>query len=183
LDNEAYHQAFDRYQGKRDAVFDLTWTDLRNKVPVGCDLKVMPINEAALSYWAALKRFDSLHPQGGFPWDEIYRQVHNKPKRFDVAIWDGQHLCGMACGMPSQGDFYLTVKWLEGFLSPNGNGLKGMVAEIALTAAEHYAFLLEKKYVCIKHPLPGTTSLYRGFGFEQDTGKKRSKYYIREVKY
>jgi hypothetical protein len=183
LDFEAYCQAIERYQGKRDAVFDLTWTALNEKVPTGCDLRVMPIDSAALSYWAALKRFESLDPKGGFPWDEIFRQVRTSPKRFDVAIWDGQHLSGMACGMPSRGNSYVTIKFLEGFLSKDGLGLKGMVAEIALTAADHYAFLLGKKYVCIKQPLAGTERLYRSLGFEQDTGKKRSRYYLREVMY
>ncbi|WP_157057554.1 hypothetical protein [Loktanella sp. 3ANDIMAR09] len=89
-------------------------------------------------------------------------------------------MSGMACGMPSRGDSYVTIKWLEGFASYDG-GLKGMVAETALTAAEHYAFLLGKKFVCIKQPLAGTEPLYRALGFEQDTSKKRNQYYIREV--
>lgn len=182
LSHEAYHEAFHRYQGTRDAVYDLTWTALHAKVPTGCDLRVMPIDQAALSYWAALTRFGAIHPKGGFPWDEIFQQIRSTPKRFDVAIWDGQHLSGMACGMPSKGDSYVTVKWLEGFVSKDA-GLQGMIAETALTAAEHYAFLLGKKYVCIKQPLPGTEPLYRGLGFEQDTSKKRNQYYIREVEY
>lgn len=175
-----YFDALNRYQGYRDAAYDLTWRDLHTQVPAECDLRLWPIDDKALTYWQAIKAVGALDPRGSFPWDEIYRQVRSCPRRFDIAIWDGLNLCGMACGMASRGPSFVTVKWIERFATDTG-GLRGMVAETALTAAEHYAFVLQRQHVRVKNPLPGTEHLYENLGFTTDVVLKGNHYLQRDV--
>lgn len=180
FDFVAFQDAHSRYQGYRDAAFDLTWNQLHQAVPKGCDLRVMPIDPAALSFWQAIRHFGAVHESGGFPWDEIFRQVRSTPRRFDVAIWDGDILCGMAVGMASRGKHNVTVRWVERFKT-HDDKLAGYVALIALTAADHYARVLEKQVLRIKDPLPGTEGLYQALGFALVPTCKSTIYYERPV--
>jgi len=180
FDRDPFLEAHSRYQGYRDAAFDQTWDELHKVVPTGCDLRVMPIDESALSFWHAIRHFKAVHAAGGFPWDEIFRQVRSTPRRFDVAIWDGDILCGMAVGMASKGNHFVTVKWIERFETRPDN-LAGMIAEIALTAAEHYARVLGKQHVRIKNPLPGTERLYQALRFSLVPSAKKTIYWERPV--
>lgn len=179
---EDYREALERYQGYRDAAYALTWEELRHEVPSGCDLKVMPIGQSALVYWSAIRDIGFVNKRGNFDWGAIYQQVRNCPKRFDVAIWDGHTLCGMACGMASKGSSFVTVKWLERFRTDEAtSGLRGLVAEIALTSADHYAAIIERKTVRLKNPLPGTEMLYSTLGFRSVDKDGRNVYLNRDV--
>ena len=75
FDQQAFLDAHSRYQGYRDAAFDLTWDQMRKRVPEGCDLRVMAFDSDALTFWQAIRHFNAVHPQGGFPWDELYWQI------------------------------------------------------------------------------------------------------------
>lgn len=181
MDREAYFNALDRYQGFRDAAYDLTWSDLSRSVPSGSDLRIMPIDESALTFWRAIQHFNAVHPTGGFPWDEIFKQVYSTPKRFDIAIWDGSVLCGLCCGMASRGNQFVTLKWLERF-ETDRNGLKGMIAEIAITAADHYAKIINRQYVRLKDPIPEAVKhVYAPLGFVLAEKRKGHIYYQRAV--
>lgn len=180
--NEAqlrYADAQSRYQGYRDAAYAIAWGNLKDAVPSGVDLRLMPIEANALSYWSAIRDIGHVNEAGNFQWDQIFQQVRRTPRRFDIAIWDGGRLCGMACGMASRGHQHLTVKWLERFRTDSGPGLRGMVAEIALTAADHYAAILGQENVRIKDPLPGTEHLYSALGFDTETRDKGRRYLSR----
>lgn len=154
---------------------------MRHEVPSGCDLKVMPIDTRAMAYWSALRDMNYLNERANFDWLKIFQQVLNTPRRFDVAIWDGDTLCGMACGMASRGDAYVTVKWLERFRTDSSHGLKGLIAEIALTSADHYAAIIGRSTVRLKNPLRGTENLYNALGFRDVQMDRGMKYLTRQV--
>lgn len=180
MDADAYREAHSRYQGYRDAAFHLTWDCMRAKVP-GHDLQVWPIDSDALLFWETIIRPLGLtHPLGGFPWDEIFQQIRTTPRRFDVAIWDGPILCGMAAGKASRGSENVTVKWVERFAIPS-EPLRGVVALTALTAAEHYAKILGRQWLMIRNPLPGTAALYEELRFSLAPSRFGVPYYGRQV--
>lgn len=184
MGDEAYLDALSRYQGYRDAAYARTWDELHKEVPAGCDLKLMPIDDRALGYWLAIQEFRFVNAEGNFPWSDIFQQVRRTPRRFDIAIWDGQALCGMACGMVSRGRMHLTVKWLERFRTDcmfESPGLKGFVAELALTAADHYAAILGCDAVRLKNPLSGTEKLYDALGFVTQERQNGHLYLVRNV--
>lgn len=180
MTDAAYLDAISRYQGYRDAAYALTWEDLHQTMPSGCDLKVMPIDISALSYWQAIRDLGYANEVGDFPWADIFAQISNCPKRFDVAIWDGTSLVGMACGMASSGNKFVTVKWLERFRTDSHN-LKGRVAEVALTVADHYAAVIGREVVRIKNPMPGLVGFYGDLGFAQQVRVKGNLYLERKV--
>jgi hypothetical protein len=177
---EAYIEAHSRYQGYRDAAFHLTWECMQPRLP-GVDLKVLPINELALHFWGEIIRPLGLtYEAGGFRWDQIFQQIRTTPRRFDVAIWDGSVLCGMAAGKASRGGENVTVKWLERFAIPSAP-LRGTLGLTALTAAESYAKIIERQWVMIRNPLPGAAPLYEKLGFELAPSRFGTPYYGRPV--
>jgi hypothetical protein len=180
FDQQQFLNAHRRYQGYRDAAYDLTWEQLRKKAPNGCDLRVMPFDNDALSFWRAIRHFNAVHPAGGFPWDQIYWQTISTPRRFDVSVWDGEVLCGLASGMASRGDESVTLKWIERFNSAP-NQMKGFVTEVAITAADHYAKIIGRRQVRLKEPNPGTEARYAAKGFTLAPKRLGVIYYQRDV--
>lgn len=164
-----YSDAHDRYAGYRDAAYEFTWAiwdgEARER---GADLRLHPIDEAAVdqaSVWPNMAE----HSVGGFPWDEIHRQVRSTPRRFEIAIWDGVLLCGLAIGMASRGkdgpDTNVTIRFLER-RGGNLNALRGVIAPIAIDAADAYARVLGKRMIYLKNPSSGAVPRYRRVGFE-----------------
>lgn len=180
-ERDQFLEAHSRYQGYRDAAFDRTWEELHRSVPTDCDLRVMPIDGEALGFWQAIKSFGFVHPSGGFPWDDIFYQIHSTPRRFDIAIWDGPLLCGLGAGMASKGGENVTLRWVERFETPS-NHLKGFVLEAVITAADHYARILNRPRLLLRAPLPGTEARYvDGFGFSLAPRRFGAIYYQRDV--
>jgi hypothetical protein len=174
-----FRAAHSRYQGYRDAAFHLTWGCMAPRV-ANCDLRIMPFDDDALAFWSAIRHFGASHPSGGFSWGAIYAQYRSNPRRFDVAIWDGDVLCGLAAGKPSRGDENVTLNWIERFPTAH-NTTKGWVMTIALTAADHYARILGKRYLMVRNPLPGTESLYAEHQFELAGRRFGATYWSRPV--
>ncbi|MEO3476199.1 hypothetical protein AAFO90_00830 [Phaeobacter sp. CAU 1743] len=166
-----YHDAIERYQGFRDAVYHLTWEIWSHKLnSLSVDLKLDGIDDGALqqaeTVWAPLE--DKNRPDI-FAWRDIVRQVRSTPRRFDMAIWNGSVLCGMVCGKASKGaqgcDTNVTLRFLQG--APTAiNPLRGHIAAISLDAASAYALLLKKRMIFLKNPLSGARPHYEKLGFE-----------------
>jgi len=176
-------EAHKRYQGYRDAAFHLTWECMSQRVD-GADLRVLPIDANALAFWDQIVRhFGAVHSDGGFPWPDIYQQIRTTPRRFDIAIWAGPILCGMAAGKASRGNENVTIRWMERFELPV-TPLRGRVALTVLTAADHFAKIISRQYVMIKNPLPQACPLYESWGFSlapKRPGATYSTYYRRPV--
>lgn len=182
MDRKRYFEALDRYQGYRDAAFDLTWQRYTSLVPVQCDLRIMPIDEKALYYWNVLDHAGALLKSGGFRWDHAFRRLQGTPRRFDVSIWDGDRLCGMCCGRASKGPSHLNIHLLERFPVVDDH-LRGFVAEIAIEAADNFAKIIGREFVRLRDPLPSAAAkVYIPMGFELDRATKEHKYLRRRVR-
>jgi hypothetical protein len=145
-----------------------------------CDLRILPFNSNALTFWKAIRHFEAVDPRGGFDWEDIRRLYYKLPRRFDVAIWDGEILCGLASGKASRHTENVTVCFMERF--PIGESrLKGLVAETVVTAAESYAKIISRQWVRIKDPLPGTEVLYENLQFSLAPRRFGVTYYQRPV--
>ncbi len=100
------------------------------------------------------------------PWRRIVGQ--NKPyvRRFEVAMWIGEALVGMAVGRPSRGRDNLTLQYLERDRGANAfPTMKGYVADIAFTAAENYATVIGRDWLKLRGPIPQAVPLYTKLGF------------------
>jgi len=182
----AHEEAIRRYQGYRDYAMEAAWDKWNVQLKRGgVDLKLLPIDGSALQFWSSV--WSICNPPGGvrFPWNTIYRRVRSTPRRFDLAIWDGSILCGLAVGVASRGkigqDTNLTMKFLERLgdppIGPPMNSIRGYVATIALDVAYAYAQTLDKKWLYLQEPLPGAVPKYEELGFSLVKTQKSRTYY------
>nr|WP_281722282.1 hypothetical protein [Nitrosomonas nitrosa] len=178
FDLQGFLYAHSRYQGVRDAAYHVTWEKLS---PSCQNLKLWSIDDAALAfvdhYWRA---GGVSHPDGGFPWRAITEQFHSTPRRFEIAIWSGNTLCGMAFGLPSRGADNVTIRFIERYWF-SGNPLIGWIAPIVIDAADNYAKLLGKQWVKLKNPIIGAIPYYVALGFELAEPRLGATYYRRKV--
>lgn len=72
------------------------------------------------------------------------------PKRFELAIWKSDILCGLSIGRPSYNGSRLRIDFVE--RAPDNCPLRGQVMQINLLAAEAYALGLGADELRIMHP-------------------------------
>jgi hypothetical protein len=161
-----YHQALQRYARLRRLAFDLAE---RLATPAAVSIRLTDIDPHALDVWRAT--WDGAHPlgYGGWEWPGLVERISRRPSAFQVAIWSGEQLCGLAVGRmskrrPSGRRHTVSVHFLEG--NPHReHPLRGRVADIAIGAAEAYARVLGARRVRLIDPLPGVFHIYLRLGY------------------
>lgn len=131
--------------------------------------------DAFRTHWAdhAMRRFP-------WPWMDMLADTRrDDPTRFEVAVWGGRTLCGLALGRTRS--MYAGVEYLEGCPAPH-HPLKGSVAVIVIGAAMVYATALGKPQLRLIHPLPDMVPRYRMLGFELAAPKGEAPYCWRRVR-
>lgn len=171
-------QAERRCHARRAAAYAHALEALADDVPVPLSLR--PIEPSALDHAA---RIWTRHPERivRWPWNEIavdFRRDH--PDRFEVAIWSGAVLCGLAIGRCSRSPLYCGVNYLEGSPDP-AHALRGFVIGIVLAAAESYAMMLGKEEVRLFDPFPALVPIYEAFGYALATPRRASTYCWRRI--
>lgn len=116
---------------------------------------------------------------GGWDWERLADQYRKQPDSFQLAIWAGDVLCGLAVGTVDR--TAVTVRYLEGH--PSGNHpLKKKVLPIVFAVATEYAKGLKRRYLRIDSPLPGTYgTLYQGLGFALEKAADGREYCELEI--
>jgi hypothetical protein len=84
------------------------------------------------------------------------------PRRFEVAVWSAQTLCGLAVGAPRSN--FCRVDYVEGSPDPS-HPLRGHVTIVALGVAVAYAAALGLKEVRLMNPLEDVVPHYIMLGF------------------
>lgn len=167
MPDSEYHQALQRYARLRRLAYDLAE---RLATPGDGSIRLTDIDPHALDVWRAT--WNRAHPlgYGGWDWPGLVERISRRPSAFQVAIWSGEQLCGLAVGRvskrrPSGRRHTLSLHFLEG--NPHrAHPLSGRVAEIAIAAAEAYAQGLGAWRVrLIDDPLPGVFRTYQRLGF------------------
>lgn len=132
-------------------------------------------NKAARAFdsqWAAFKR------EVEWDWSEIF-QAHRDFDRLDMAIWNGERLCGLGLGLTTASA--LDFRFLEGCPDPVCP-LKGRRILIAMEAAACYAQARGKKEIRVSPINSSLESLYRDtYGFDLETPRKGEPYYRKGV--
>jgi hypothetical protein len=114
-----------------------------------------------------------------FDWRAIDAHFKRDTDRFEVAVWSGQTLCGLAAGRSSNGPDNVTIHFLERMRAHNP--LKGRIALLATEAADRYAKLQGKQRVKIKDPLADAIIVYEALRFVLAEPLGRITYYARPV--
>jgi hypothetical protein len=128
-------------------------------VPIRLDLLTATALQAFREQWESdtCRRYK-------WPWDDMaehYRK--NEPSRFEVSVWSGASLCGLALGLIR--DEFCRVDYLEG--SPViDHPLKGFVAVAVTGAAAVYMVAQDKQELRLMNPIPEVVPLYESLGFK-----------------
>src|SRR5262249_53996395 len=98
-----------RYEAFRQVARERTLFELSEVLSPGLfyGLTLQPVDHTALPVWKATWN------GGNFQWPEIVRHFRKDTDRFEVAIWSGGDLCGLAAGRASNGPDNVTVHFLE----------------------------------------------------------------------
>lgn len=168
--NEAYREAEIRIQSLLAAIFP-------SLVPV--PVQLTEIDGTALEAWSQTWRN---HPDRRFDWNwsEERKAWQNALDRFEVAIWSGTVLCGLAIGKPSKGREHLSVHVLEGAPNPV-HPLKSAVRFCVVEAALAYARTIGCRRLRVMRPVEGAIPLYMEMGFSLSGSPKGGSYCWLEV--
>ncbi len=106
-------------------------------------------------------------------WSNLYIGDWKKhPRRFELAIWVDDVLCGVAVGRvskknPHSNESKVRIDLMEANPIAD-NPLAGRVTKVVFAVAYHYAYIIGRDYVCIPHPLNQKLILrYENFGFKR----------------
>jgi hypothetical protein len=113
-------------------------------------VKLSPIDQKAIiqsNLWekSALREVD-------WNW-KLGHRIYSKryPKRFELAIWYQNILCGLSLGRPSYAGSRLRLDFAE--RAPENCPIRGYVMQLTLLGAESYALSIGADEVRIMHPL------------------------------
>jgi hypothetical protein len=109
-----------------------------------------------------------------------WRKAH--PDRFELAVWSGGILCGLAIGRPAPTAAHLSLYYLEGNPDP-GNPLHFKVTNVVVAALRAYASAIGKTELRMVDPLPEAIRFYCSavIGFELVTPRGGSPYCKRSI--
>lgn len=133
-------------------------------------VRLSRIDDLALTAWSNTWKpnSDREPPNGGWSWIEK-KQYNNKQhpemRRFDVAIWSQDDLCGLALGHLSRDSTHNAIYLIEG-CPVQTHPLKGHILNIILTTGIEYAKLMRKKYLRLIDLVQGLIERYKQEGFE-----------------
>jgi hypothetical protein len=167
MHHSEYQKALQRYTRLRRLAYEAVERLGDSRGATG--IRLTDIDSHALDAWRST--WIHAHPlgYGGWDWDGLVARVCTRPSAFQVAIWSGEELCGLAVGRvsrrrPSGRRHTVSVHYLEG--SPDrGHPLRGRVAEVAIAAADAYGVILGARRVRLIDPLPGVFRTYERLGF------------------
>jgi hypothetical protein len=162
-----YQQALQRYARLRRLAYDLA--ERLADASGAAAVRLTDIDAHALDAWRST--WVRAHPlgYGGWDWEGLVGRVCTRPSAFQVAIWSGDELCGLAVGRvsrrrPSGRRHTVSVHYLEG--SPRReHPLRGRVAAVAIAAAEVYGDIVGAWRIRLIDPLPGVFRIYQRLGF------------------
>ncbi|MNM26802.1 hypothetical protein D3C81_372720 [compost metagenome] len=111
----------------------------------------------------------------GWRWRDKLRLFRKRPRRVEVALWEGGELCGLALGKVTKGRLFATIHYLQG--SPrSSSGLRGQVGRMVTDYLRIYATLCECKNIVIDSPIPELIEYYKKLGFVNEIRGARSVY-------
>lgn len=114
----------------------------------------------------ALEAFEqtwSSRPERRYPWSwgRMVLDFRRLPTRFEVAVWSGEVLCGLAVGEVR--GTHVRVNYIEGSPDPE-HPLKGKVVSAVLTASTTYARIVDRREVRLVDPVEAMIPRYRALG-------------------
>jgi len=138
------------------------------------------VDQAAIAAWK--EQWLPAMPTGEVwsTWDweaEIARWERRTRRRFDMAIWSHDELCGLAIGRPSLRKQNFSICAVQG--SPvDTHALKGKILPIVIDVARMYGTALGCEELRFLKPLKGMIPVYEGFDFRLARSSRGMQYCV-----
>ncbi len=157
-----------QWEDLRELVRSRVGADLLKRFP---DLRLTSIDLAALN---AAKPWRSAQAVG-WEWPAVVKR--RRANRFDLAIWHGEILCGLAYG-PAE-TAWVAIGFLQG--SPNpAHPLRGRVIPIALAVLEMQVLAADAAEARLLEPFPELMPLYEAHGYRRVANRPDLNYLRKE---
>jgi hypothetical protein len=161
-----------------DAEWEVIRHLARNRVEVS-RRKAFPLLRLTRIDLTALRQADTwLGPSRRADWD--WREVVKRPKpnRFELALWHGEQLCGLAFG-PANTQV-VCMEYLEG--NPDAvHPLKRRVADIAIATLETHVRVSGAVEARLLGPKPALVSYYEAFGYRLEVEPRGLQYLVKHI--
>jgi hypothetical protein len=173
MTSQAYQrrEAAIRHEEIRELVYEVVKTELIALFPL---LHLTSIDDGVIDEignWrkAWLKQDIDRKPK----WDCVleWRRIARREKRFEVAIWSHDRLCGVAFGRISRRRIVANIHFLES--TPVNNPFRSGIGRIAARCLVRLAQELGCERVAIVHPVSSLIDFYRKMGFTQEDWKNK----------
>lgn len=169
MPNVPFWLAKQHYAGPRQVAYSRVQYEAVQTSFVRAPLLIRDTDEHTIHAWQTT--WIGPHPtnQGSWNWDYLLRRAWRRPSAFHVAIWSGEHLCGLAVGRPSKRRAIgmrhtISVHFIESAHNDQ-HPLRGRVAALVIAAADAYGSLIGASRLRLIDPLPGVIRLYEDYGF------------------
>jgi hypothetical protein len=145
---------------------------------VGLRVELRRIDAAAL---AQVPQWEGRRVSWNWP-EMMARWRRNHTNRFEVAVWQGDFLCGVALGRPSSTAAHASLHYIETNPDP-ANPLRRRMMIVVLAALRRYATVLGKTELRLVDPLPALVPFYCSpvLGFQLVTSGKETPYCSRSI--
>lgn len=138
----AYHFAQQYYGRLRRRAYDSVEREVYETHFVRVPLRLTETDEHTVAAWRAT--WQRPHPtgEGSWSWDRILARAWRRPSAFHVAVWSGEHLCGLGVSRLSKRRLMgirhtISVHFIESAHDDN-HPLRRRIAALVIAAAVAY---------------------------------------------
>lgn len=174
---KSYSETKEHYQQLRDKVYELTAKNIGAHVSLA---RITFDTATEADNWKSLTG-DNIRPtQASWSWRKAYQHYKSFPKRFEIAVWAGNSLCGICYGKPSFGKSILRLDLIGSTpIRPSPLGMAAFpVISIAATA---YATAIGADEICILDPVnDDVTKYYMKYGYSAPTVYAKNRIALRK---
>lgn len=182
--NAGYQEASHRYERLRELAREATKDNLSAFYPDSSNIILTGVDSNALKAAKNWLDMPCSRPRAEWSWEEasrIYRKGY--PKRFELAIWYNNKLCGLSYGRPSFAGTRVRIELIEGAPRFGNNLGPKRVVPITIMNATAYAGIIGAKELRIMRPANALIGYYESldFIFVESTGAKYNPDYLFKI--
>jgi hypothetical protein len=169
MSDPRFRRAQQQYARIRAAAYRLTAESAVVTGLVAPPVRMADCDRHALSVWRTTWKEPHFSGSGGWNWESLLRRAWRDPAALHLALWSERTLCGLVVGrasrpLPDGRRLRISIECMES-APVLDHPLRGVIAFLAIDAAERYGRAFGAERLRIVEPLPGVLGLYARYGF------------------